>query len=107
MISYTVSRAVRFPEDVIFAARRYNNVRIVADNGLAWVELSDPMFIDGMWMFRIDGMAETPNAIAAREENDDISRLIGGVNTVGCITGSGAHHTIESAAEEVRRFSLW
>ena len=106
-MDYTASYARQHPETVVAAARRRSDVRIVADNGNAYGVLSDPKFINGEWMFTVDGWATGPGAIAAYEENAAIAAAVGGKNTVGEITGSGAHWDVESVAAEVRRYSLW
>lgn len=106
-MDYTVSYTKQHPETVTAAARRRTDVRIVADNKLAWVRLSNPRLIDGDWTFEINGLSITPDAVKARanwqawlDEN-----WMGGYNTASQITGSGGMYTAENAANEVRRFS--
>ena len=106
-MKYTVSYTLEHPETVVAAARRRNDVRIVADNGNAYGVLSDPKFINGEWMFTVNGWATGPGATKAHEENAAIAAEVGGRNIVGEITGSGAHWDVESIAAEVRRYSLW
>ncbi len=107
-MDYTVSYTKQHPETVTAAARRRNDVRIVADNGQAWAKLSSPCYLDGDWIFQIDGLSLTPEAIKARAKWQDWldENIPGGYNTASQITGGGGMYTVENAAAEVRRFSL-